>query len=281
MQKESSIELLKSLTIETGLFSGCSLEYLDKLFARMLDSAVPCASLDRAWDSTRDTGFCSGQLTSSEKTVPWPVCRKGLPLNLVFQVDLGMFLPEPISQAGTLRLALFLSDDYRVRKDKERDWFRLLLLDKSSCLNQETNLFTLSASATLPVSLERKYVQGMLGQCQAALQAVEQDYEQLALAFNRLAIGSGQVFGDFGRAADLALVIAAFHANGVSYSLRRHQDLHYKHLVDSVRDWFVIMRLREKSIWDVSDDRDLWLCIRQQDWHTGAMEKCTVVFLSQ
>lgn len=76
-----------------------------------------------------------------------------------------------------------------------------------------------------------------------------------------------------------ALNIAAFHANGISYSETRARDPHYGHLLESARNWFVLFALREKEILDQETSRILYVCMTEDDFSNKAFGKCQLVFV--
>jgi hypothetical protein len=76
-----------------------------------------------------------------------------------------------------------------------------------------------------------------------------------------------------------ALNMAAFHANGISYSPARASDPHYGHLLESARNWFVLLAIREKNILDQETSRILYVCMTEDDFSTKAFGKCQLVFV--
>ncbi len=76
-----------------------------------------------------------------------------------------------------------------------------------------------------------------------------------------------------------ALNMAAFHANGISYSPARASDPHYGHLLESARNWFVLLAIREKNILDQETSRILYVCMTEDDFSNKAFGKCQLVFV--
>lgn len=76
-----------------------------------------------------------------------------------------------------------------------------------------------------------------------------------------------------------ALNMAAFHANGISYSPARASDMHYGHLLESARNWFVLLAIREKNILNQETSRILYVCMTKDDFANKAFGKCQLVFV--
>lgn len=76
-----------------------------------------------------------------------------------------------------------------------------------------------------------------------------------------------------------ALNTAAFYANGISYSPARASDPHYAHLLESARNWFVLLAIREKNILDQETSRILYVCMTKDDFSNKAFGKCQLVFV--
>ena len=79
--------------------------------------------------------------------------------------------------------------------------------------------------------------------------------------------------------AKQARQMAAFFANGISYSEARAKDEHYSHLVKESKRWFVLFKLRENSICEVSDKKDILFCIRYDDFTNSHFERGRPIIL--
>ena len=181
------------------------------------------------------------------------------------------------------RLLVFASPDLSgIRKSgrkKDRDWFRVMhsgeAPDPSAVSSGRRP--RVRQGVILPASIEESTCGAILARLEnepkeESAAILKSEFEALVKAFHEQSHGQGQIFGDFGRAGENACVVAAFHANGVSYSPERHEDRHYRHLVDSAADWFAIMRIREKPKWGVTDG-EIWLCARHEDWREGVYHR--------
>lgn len=173
-----------------------------------------------------------------------PKGKRGEGLHLV-----GQFNFEPILGVENT-LNLYLSPEYKSYQPKERGW----------------NLVTLDA----PDSISSEH----WANCGAKL---------------ALDLSTSQSRQRFRREEDLilscevnplqALNMAAFHANGISYSPARASDPHYGHLLESARNWFVLLAIREKNILDQETSRILYVCMTKDDFSNKAFGKCQLVFV--
>ncbi|MGD9685074.1 MAG: DUF1963 domain-containing protein [Candidatus Obscuribacterales bacterium] len=214
---------------------------------------------------------------------PWPCGRQGEPLSLLVEVNLeALPVPSPRGPAAG-RLLVFASPDLSGIRKKDRDWFRVMHSGEAPdpSTSSSGRRPRVRRGVVLPASIEESTCGAILARLQTDRpeeSAVDRaailkgEFEALLKAFQERSQGQGQIFGDFGRAGQKACVVAAFHANGVSYSPERQEDRHYRHLVDSAADWFAIMRIREKPKWGVTDG-EIWLCARHEDWREGVYHR--------
>ncbi len=178
------------------------------------------------------------------KPVLGPKGKHGEDLHLV-----GQFNFQPIlGVEGTLNL--YLSPDYRSYQPKERGW-NLVTLETPDSINSEV---WINSGAKLALDL--------------SLSETRQRFrreEDLILSCD---VNPSQ-----------ALNMAAFHANGISFSPARASDPHYGHLLESARNWFVLLAIREKNILDQETSRILYVCMTEDDFSTKAFGKCQLVFV--
>lgn len=278
---QESLDLLSSLVPAGSLLESIPDDARRAILERLLKAGRPCNTLDldegedpdspvRLWDGP---GGSPGVFL----TEAWPCDRQGAPLGLMVEINLeALPVPSPHGPVAG-RLLVFASADLsRVRK-KDRDWFRVMLSgeapDSSSSSGRRPHV---RKGVVLPGSIEESSCGAILARLRTeeAGQAsrLKSEFEALVKEFHERSHGQGQIFGDFGRAGENACIEAAFHGNGVSYSPERHEDRHYRHLVESGKDWFAIMRIREKSNWGVTDG-EIWLCARHEDWREGVYHR--------
>lgn len=178
-----------------------------------------------------------------ESPILGPKAKQGEAMQLVAELDF-----TSIVEIGGF-LQVYLSPKYRDYQPKERGWNQLSLVQAS-------------LSQVGWVNLEPKL-------------AVDPDsHPKLA---NFRPEPSGVLF--YGAKPGEALNIAAFHANGISYSDARARDPHYSHLLESARNWFVLFAFREKEILDQETSRILYFCMTEDDFNNKAFGKCQLVFV--
>lgn len=275
---QESLELLSDLVPAGSLLESIPGDARRAILERLLKAGTACNFLDLAGGEDPDSPVRLGGSPGVLLPETWPCDRQGAPLSLMIEVNLeDLPVPGPGGPVAG-RLLVFASPDLsRVRK-KDRDWFRVMLSGEgpASSSSSSGRRPQVRKGIVLPGSIKESTCGAILtrlGTDDAGQAArLKSEFEALVVAFHQKSQGHGQIFGDFGRAGEKACVVAAFHANGVSYSAERHEDRHYRHLVDSGADWFAIMRIREKSNWGVTDG-EIWLCARHQDWREGVYHR--------
>lgn len=181
---------------------------------------------------------------SSEIPIQGPNAKHGEPMHLLGQFDFTSIA------AISSHLHLYLSPGYRDYQPKERGW-NLLTIQSPV---QET--------AGGWINLEPKLA--LDPDSDPELAAFEP--QQTKLLCQRVKPGE-------------VLNIAAFHANGISYSQARAKDPHYGHLLESAPNWFVLFAIREKDILDQASSRILYVCMTEDDFNNKAFGKCQLVFV--
>jgi len=172
--------------------------------------------------------------------------KRGEALSFVGRFDFSS-IPEI---GGCVRL--YLSPQYRDYQPKERGWNLLTL--EADVASQDLDSNWTNFEAKLAVDPDSH---------PALSNFIEKDGTALF----------------FGAKPGEALNIAAFHANGISYSPARAKDPHYGHLLDSARNWFVLLAFREKDIIDQETSRILYICMTEDDFNSKAFGKCQLVFV--
>lgn len=181
---------------------------------------------------------------SSEIPIQGPKAKHGEPMHLLGQFDF-----TSIAAIGS-HLHLYLSPGYRDYQPKERGWN--LLTIQSPAQETAGGWINLEPKLALDPDSDPK------------LAAFE--LQQTKVLFQRVKLGE-------------VLNIAAFHANGISYSQARAKDPHYGHLRESARNWFVLFAIREKDILDQASSRILYVCMTEDDFDNKAFGKCQLVFV--
>lgn len=162
---------------------------------------------------------------------------------------IGVFDFRSIAEIGGY-LHLFLSSQYRDYQPKERGWSQVTL-EPSSLVTGFQGANFVARLALDPAS-------------HPSLSGYIENTDTLLFD---------------GAKPSEALNIAAFHANGISYSDARFRDPHYSHLLESARNWFVLFAIREKDILDQETSRILYVCMTEDDFRNKAFAKCQLVFV--
>lgn len=181
---------------------------------------------------------------SSEIPIQGPRAKHGEPMHLLGQFDFTSIA------AISSHLHFYLSPSYRDYQPKERGWNFVTI--QSSVQETAGGWINLEPKLALDPDSDPK------------LAAFEP--QQVKVLFQRVKPGE-------------ALNIAAFHANGISYSEARSRDPHYGHLLESARNWFVLFAIREKDILDQATSRILYVCMTEDDFSNKAFGKCQLVFV--
>lgn len=150
-------------------------------------------------------------------------------------------------------LELYLSPNYRDYQPKERGWNQVCLVTEDSGSKEGAR----PLRAKLAINAEAG------AQLAPALDAMRQN---------------GKIAGFTPQIAD-ALIVAAFHANGISYNPARAKDPHFAHLVESAANWFVLLAIREKDLLSLESSRVFYLCSNKEDYQNKELHKTQVVII--
>jgi len=95
---------------------------------------------------------------------------------------------------------------------------------------------------------------------------------------NEQEVGKHQLLGVNHPRLEEAKAVCAFAANGVSYSVQRHKDSMYKHLVDASQDWQLLWRITDDSTsGQGSAATELFVMIRSQDLNERKLQSSWMV----
>lgn len=222
--------------------------------------------------------------------VDWPRDKNGKRMRFIAQLAFGRMPTGRYGPAlGDGLLLLFLSSDYRSFNRKDRGWYSLIMVQNlenlleaefpdveplpSNNLIAKTYMYvrkvhqqevstSLNESGVHPA--EVKLVEHWMTNNFAV---AESDFKQ-----------THQVLGidDFG---ELARIVCAFHANGVSFSLARMKDSCYEHLVKDAENWMAFWKICGAPLMNFGENRELYICIRKEDLELGQWEKFQAVFV--
>jgi uncharacterized protein YwqG len=230
--------------------------------------------------------FTGGQAASFGQE--WPVDKNAQTMKFVGEVDFARLPPLNESAPKEGVLMLFLSPTYRGFRAKEAGWFKVLFgknngqADYHAQLNTEPLLvFKPRATFYLPLTAA-KAIASACSQGDHNLSGQEPDWATInsfICTFNEHFVGSHYILGEPGVAAKQSLIVAAFHANGISYDDKRRNDPHYAHLIEDAASWTVLWKIGELASVFPGENRELYICIRKDDLQEGDISKCSPVFL--
>lgn len=190
-----------------------------------------------------------------------PKDNSGLEMNLVLQFG-SSELPKDSFQ-------LYFSQNYRNAKDKGSSWYSIQEVKDNQEIKQVEGV---SRGFPLRNMFLRAFIDiGKLDEVfelsktqSNALVEISTGLKSIFNTYNQT-IHLNQDINDIQKARQ-ARQMAAFFANGISYNESRAQDSHYAHLVFEARKWFVLFKLREDSLCEVADNRNIHFCIRYDDF---------------
>lgn len=181
-------------------------------------------------------------------------------------------------------LMLFISRDYKSFKPKDQSWYRLVYktedLDREiiESLSDPHSSYILEAQRFEYVPVERlRLVLETINPIERPL--VEAWLKAWKAGLDERFAGRQQVLGIETAESAEACVIAAFHANGISYDKTRRADSHYKHLVDIAEQMVVVWRLGGLDRLVPGEKRDLFICMTQEDLINCEFLRCVPVFI--
>lgn len=150
-------------------------------------------------------------------------------------------------------LELYLSPNYRDYQPKERGWNQVCLVIEDS--GNKEGARPLRAKLAINTEVGAQFA--------PVIEAMSQ---------------KGEIAGFKPKIAE-ALIIAAFHANGISYNPARAKDPHFAHLVESAANWFVLLAIREKDVLSLESSRVFYLCSNKEDYQNKELHKTQVVII--
>ncbi len=221
--------------------------------------ALVCVALERdsaeilksAENRTSNVSRVGGQPSISSPD--WPLDKQGLPMQFWAQVnfaELSSYYTPVDSCAAPLSgmLMLFVARDYAGYRAKDRGWYALRFVAESQSIAEQLS------GNIVPEFTLRPIIAG----------GARPDHE---------------LFPASGERSFLACVMAAFHANGISFDEKRSQDPHYRHLVDAANDWLVVWKIAGPPLMNFAEKRELYICMRREDLQRLDFDKCAAVFL--
>lgn len=181
-------------------------------------------------------------------------------------------------------LMLFISKDYRSFKPKDQGWYRLVYRTE----DLEREIVDALADPHSPYQLKPERLEYVpperLHEAAAEIEtderaAVEAWLQGWKSKIDARLADCQQVLGIESMKEREALIIAAFHANGITYDLARRADPHYKHLVDAAEQMVVLWRLGGLQRLLPNEKRELFICMAYQDLINSEFQRCLPVLL--
>lgn len=211
--------------------------------------------------------------------------KNGVPLNLFGQLDFGELhgsieSPKELPTSGVIRV--FISPLYKQFREKDSGWFKVIfssVADSSAGWTQALRLRQINArtSAYLPINFEVRCAQS--DHNQTVENGISRGMSNFVSSFNEHFVGTDYILGEPNNAAIESRVVAAFHANGISYDDKRRNDSCYRHLIEDAASWRVLWKSGRVSLVFPDEKRELYICIRSDDLQNGDFGKCRPVFL--
>jgi len=216
----------------------------------------------------------------------WPVDKKGTPMAFIGQVNFAE-MPNVVDSCPNKGvLLLFKSVDYRDYLPKDRAGFRIMWFEDLESAPFDCFPPNIPSHSILPeMLLESRVVWSLpepvsYGEIFGIHLSPEQEWliANRVRQFNEQNAGKHQLLGVNHPRLDEVKAVCAFAANGVSYSVQRHKDSMYKHLVDASRDW--------QLLWRIIDDptggqgkgaTELFVMIRSQDLNDRKLQNSWMV----
>jgi Domain of unknown function (DUF1963). len=213
-----------------------------------------------------------------------PVDKNGEPLNLFGQLDFAQLhvcddsRPE-MPTSGVIRV--FISPHYKQFREKDSGWFKILfseVADSSISWTEALQIRLLArTTAYLPINFEKRCAQS--DHNQTGENGFPTRMSNFVSTFNEHFVGTDYILGEPSNDAMESRVIAAFHANGISYDNKRRNDSCYRHLLEDAASWRVLWKSGRVSLVFPDEKRELYICIRSDDLQNGDFGKCRPVFL--
>jgi hypothetical protein len=168
--------------------------------------------------------------------------KNGNSMNCIGQINFSEQAEHPEPRLKSGQLSLFVSEKHKSYPPKDRTCFKVTWTSPTSA--------PLNAVSLLRGKLARLCQEFDVGQ--------------------ELLTGESYVLFDQHPRLQEAKLVAAFSANGITYSAQRSHDSCYQHLVKAAEDWRLLWRIPD-------DDTDLLLMIEESDLLQSALEKSFLV----
>lgn len=209
-----------------------------------------------------------------------PVDKQGTPMILFGQLDFlelrGCF-EETDSKLPDGILKVFLSPNYKQFRHKEAGWFKTLFSRDNA--NIATQTFPMRGRLTFYLPPDFDTTRSQSDHSQISENHLNEKVRGLINNFNEYFVGTDYILGEPDKTAVESCVIAAFHANGISYDDKRRNDSCYRHLVEDAASWRVLWKSGRVCLVFPEEKRELYICIRSDDLQNGDFSKCLPVFL--
>jgi uncharacterized protein YwqG len=266
-------------------FSERTRNHLLEAFA--LNEVVTMAFDYRAGDETTPIASRCGGKPLINDPADWPLDKNRKPMRFWAQInfeDLGGPMGGVKDCPAHGVLMLFISSDYQTFRAKEANWYRLVYKTEDlereviEALSDPHSEYALVARRLEYVPPERLHsAVETIDACEREM--VEEWLKGWKAKIDERMSDCQQVLGIESAKAQEACVIAAFHANGITFDQTRKADPHYKHLVDAASQWVVLWRLGGLDRLVPGEKRELFVCIGQEDLIKTDFLRCVPVFL--
>lgn len=246
-----------------------------------------------AFDAAHQTGEAIPGSCIGGTNCEIPLDKNGTQMVLFGQLDFEELAPildclpvkgSELPARGVI--TLYISRNYNQLRAKDSGWFKIHFREAHSQADGGTQNPRVRLKARLanylPCSTGEKLYEAICSQSDhnrngknGALARISDFIDR----FNEHLVGTDYILGEPDNAAKEACVIAAFHANGISYDDKRRNDSCYHHLVEDAASWRVLWKSGLVSLVFPEEKRELYICVRSDDLQNRDFGKCRPVFL--
>ncbi|MDZ4833611.1 MAG: DUF1963 domain-containing protein [Candidatus Melainabacteria bacterium] len=283
--------------IENSILSGLNPEIRAQLEAALSDLTVTVPVLvyrEVHQPLSRTASKISGM--PGTDNLAWPNDKNGAPMVFWAQINLeDLNLNGQSSTPKNGILMLFVSIEYTLAPPKSQSWYKVLYYRNDELVeyseeNASIAQRIMSVAELVPDAVKQLRWNGDVDSLKAkipALQSLSRSELDKVLSWlketsssaDETLNGAQQICEfDSAQSRDVC-IMAAFHANGITFNETRKVDVHYKHLVDAAEEWQVLWKLGGLAHVMPDEKRQLFICIQRQNLIDLDFSKCSAVFL--
>lgn len=212
--------------------------------------------------------------------IDWPVDKNRKPMQFWAQINFQE-LPAAENCPRTGVLMLFISADYQLFRPKDQTWYRLIYChDVASAHPVGQNFPQFGLVAERHEYTDCHGVLKRLVQLRSEERASVESWLKVDGRRSKEELADKhQITGIRSQSAEEAEMMAAFHANGITFDQTRRTDPHYSHLLEAACQWVIFWRLSGIAKVFPQERRELFIALRLADLIKSDFSKCSPVFL--